>query len=273
MDAFIAQVSPMDKAGFFSCGTDGDYTIPTARSAKQLIVEVNPRMPRVFGDSTIHISDVEAIVEHESPLAELPIHPPNELDRIIGKFIVELVPDRAALQVGIGGVPNAVCLELVNHKDLGIHTELMTPALAVLIRSGAVTNKYKSVRRHKNVYTLAAGDREFYEFLNDNSSMELYPVDFVNDPNIIGQNARANLHQRFPRGRPRRRSQLRGHWRKTVQCPRRPARFRTWSTIVERWKIDPDRLFDRGQRFDIAHCSKGRGPGHRPSGGDTIHSN
>src|SRR5439155_18830008 len=139
----------------FSCGTNGDYTIPTARSAKQLIVEVNPRMPRVFGDSAIHISDVEAIVEHESPLAELPVHPPNELDRIIGKFIVELVPDRAALQVGIGGVPNAVCLELVNHKDLGIHTELMTPALAALIRSGAVTNKHKSVRRHKNVYTLA----------------------------------------------------------------------------------------------------------------------
>lgn len=190
IDAFIVQVSPMDKAGFFSCGTNGDYTIPTARNSSLLIVEVNPRMPRVFGDSALHISDVDAIVEHESTLTEVLTHPPSELDRTIGRFIVELVPDRAALQVGIGGVPNAVCLELTHHKDLGIHTELMTPALAALIRSGAVSNKYKNVRRHKNVYTLATGDRALYDFLNDNSSMELYPVDFVNNANVIGQNDR-----------------------------------------------------------------------------------
>ncbi len=190
IDAFILQVSPMDKAGFFSCGTNGDYTIPTARTAKRLIVEVNPRMPRAFGDCAIHISDIEAIVEHESPLAELPVRPPSELDRAIGKLIAEMVPDRATLQIGVGGVPNAVCAELMNHKHLGIHTELLTPALVALIKSGAVTNKYKNVRRHKNVYTLAAGDREFYEFLNDNSSMEVYAVDFVNDPYVIGQNDR-----------------------------------------------------------------------------------
>lgn len=190
IDAFILQVAPMDKAGFFSCGTNGDYTIPTARCARRLIVEVNPRMPRVFGDSAIHISDVDAIVEHESALVELPARPPNHLDQTIGKFIVEMVPDRAALQIGVGGVPNAVCAQLTNHRDLGLHTELMTPAVAALIKSGAVTNKYKNVHRHKNVYTLAVGDREFYEFLDNNSSMELYAVDFVNDPYIIGQNDR-----------------------------------------------------------------------------------
>ena len=148
-------------------------------------------MPRVFGDSALHISDIDAIVEHESPLTEALTHPPSELDRTIGRFIAELVPDRATLQVGIGGVPNAVCLELQHHKDLGIHTELMTPALAALIRSGAVSNKYKNVRRHKNVYTLATRGRELYDFLNDSSSMELYSVDFVNDPNIIGHNDRS----------------------------------------------------------------------------------
>jgi itaconate CoA-transferase len=191
IDAFIVQVSPMDKAGFFSCGTNGDYTIPTARNARRLIAEVNPRMPRVFGDSALHVSEVDAIVEHESPLTEVLTHPATELDRTIGEFVVELVPDRATLQVGIGGVPNAVCLDLTHHKDLGIHTELMTPALAALIRSGAVSNKYKNVRRHKNVYTLATGDKALYDFLNDNSSMELYPVDFVNNPNVIGRNDRA----------------------------------------------------------------------------------
>ncbi len=188
IDAFVVMVSPMDKAGFFSCGTNGDYTIPIARAARQLIVEVNPEMPRVFGDSAIHISDIEAIVEHQSALPELPSRPVTDIDRKIAKYVVELVPDRAALQIGVGGVPGAVCAALVNHKDLGVHTELMTPALAGLIESGAVSNKYKKLNRHKNVYTLAAGDKRLYDFLNDNSSMELYPVDYVNDPFVIAQN-------------------------------------------------------------------------------------
>jgi itaconate CoA-transferase len=190
IDAFIVMVAPMDKAGFFSCGTNGDYTIPVARTAGKLIVEVNPRMPRVFGDSSVHISEVAAIVEHESALAEMPLRPTTDMDRAISKHIVNLVPDRACLQIGVGGVPNAVCEALVNHKDLGIHTELMTPQVAALIQSGAVTNKYKNINRYKNVYTLALGDAALYEFLNDNSSMEVYPVDYVNDPYVIARNDR-----------------------------------------------------------------------------------
>ena len=190
IDAFVMMVAPMDRAGFFSCGTNGDYTIPTARGAKKLVVEVNPKMPRVFGNSAVHISEVNAIVENESPLFAVPSREPTELDETIGKLLVEMVPDRATLQIGIGGVPNAVCKALTNHKDLGIHTELMMPSLVELIRSGAVTNKFKALNKHKNVFTLAAGDEAFYEFLNDNSSMELYPVDYVNDPYVIGQNDR-----------------------------------------------------------------------------------
>jgi len=190
IDAFVMMVAPMDKAGFFSCGSNGDYTIPTARVAKNLIVEVNPRMPRVFGDSSVHISEVDAIVENESPLFTVPSRETTKLDETIGKYIVEMVPDRATLQIGIGGVPNAICKALTNHKDLGIHTELMMPSLVALIRSGAVTNKFKNLNRYKNVFTLAAGDQAFYEFLNDNSSMEIYPVDYVNDPYVIGRNDR-----------------------------------------------------------------------------------
>lgn len=188
IDAFIIMVAPMDKGGFFSCGTNSDYTIPTARIAKKLIVEVNPRMPRAFGDSSVHISEVAAIVENESPLFSLPNRPLTPLDKLISKHIVEMVPDRACLQVGIGGVPNAVCAALHDHKDLGIHTELMMPSLVALIQSGAVTNRHKNLNRYKNVYTLAAGDEPFYEFLNDNSSMEARAVDYVNDPSVIGQN-------------------------------------------------------------------------------------
>jgi len=188
IDAFVVMVSPMDKGGFFSCGTNSDYTIPTARNARCLIVEVNPRMPRVFGESSIHISDIDAIVEHESVLPELPVRPVTDVDRAISKHIVELVPDRAALQIGVGGVPNAVCSALINHRDLGLHTELMTSPVAALIQSGAVTNRYKRINKYKNVYTLAAGDSSLYEFLHDNSSMEAYPVDYVNDPYVIGRN-------------------------------------------------------------------------------------
>jgi itaconate CoA-transferase len=188
IDAFIMTVSPMDKGGFFSCGTNGDYTIPAARTARKLIVEVNPKMPRAFGDSCVHISQVAAIVENDCPLFSVPMRVPSELDRQISRYIVEMVPDRATLQIGVGGVPNAVCDAMVGHKDLGVHTELMMPSLVKLIRSGAVTNRYKNLNRHKNVYTLAVGDEDFYEFINDNSSMEAHPVDYVNDPYVIGRN-------------------------------------------------------------------------------------
>jgi itaconate CoA-transferase len=190
IDAFVMMVSPMDGAGYFSCGTNGDYTIPTARIAKKLIVEVNPKMPRVFGDSSLHLSEVDAIIENESPLFAVPQRETTELDETISKYIVEMVPDGATLQIEIGGVPNAVYGALTSHKDLGIHTELMMPSLVALIRSGAVTNRLKKLNRHKNVFTLAAGDEAFYEFLNNNWSMELYPVDYVNDPYVIGQNER-----------------------------------------------------------------------------------
>jgi len=188
IDAFIVMVAPMDKAGFFSCGTNGDYTIPTARAARKLIVEVNPRMPRTFGDSMLHISEIDAIVENSSPLFSIPSRTISPTDETIGRLIAEMVPEAATLQVGIGGVPSAICAALKDHKDLGVHTELMMPSLAALIQSGAITNKYKKINRHKNVYTLAAGDQDFYDFLNDNPTMEPYSVEHVNDPYVIGQN-------------------------------------------------------------------------------------
>lgn len=188
IDAFILTVSPMDKSGLFSCGTNSDYTLPTARRAKKLIIEVNPNMPRVFGDSCLHISEIDAIVENECPLIEVSEHPITEIDRKIGQYIVEMIPDYATLQIGIGGVPNAICEALRHHKGLGLHTELISTGVGKLIQSGAVTNKYKNINRYKNVYTFAQGDKELYDFLNDNASMEIYPVDYVNNPLVISRN-------------------------------------------------------------------------------------
>jgi len=188
IDVTITTVSPMDKAGYFSFGTVNDYTSTAARHCKTLIVEVNENMPRVFGDSLLHISEVDAIVENNVPLLELI---PPELkpeDEVIGGHIAEMVPDGATIQLGYGGIPNAVAYCLMDHKDLGIHTELFCSSMMDLIEVGVVTGRRKTIHTRKNVFTCAFGTREMYEFLNDNPSVESYPVSYTNDPAVIAQN-------------------------------------------------------------------------------------
>lgn len=188
LDAFIVTVSPMDRHGWFTFGTNNDYATTAARSARRLIVEVNPRMPRVFGESLLHVSEVDAIVENDVPLAE---HVPRAAapeDETIAGTIAGLIDDGACLQMGIGSLPNAVCARLAEHRDLGIHTELMTPGLAALIECGAVTNRRKATYRGRSVFTFAMGDRPFYDLLDDNPSMHSAPVHIVNDPRHIAKN-------------------------------------------------------------------------------------
>jgi itaconate CoA-transferase len=188
LDVTVTTVSPMDKAGYFSLGTCNDYTSTAARHCKHLIVEVNRNMPRVFGDSLIHISEVEAIVENHVPLIEVkPILPMPE-DAVIGRAIAQLVPDGATIQLGIGGITNAVTSSMTGHKDLGIHTELFCEGMVELIKQGVVTGKKKTLHPRKNVFTVAQGTREMYDLMNDNPSMESYPVSYVNDPGVIAQN-------------------------------------------------------------------------------------
>jgi itaconate CoA-transferase len=182
VDAALTTVSPMDKAGFFTFGAVNDYISTAARCGKRLIVEVNPRMPRVFGESLLHVSEVDAIVEHEAPLLEIIPTPAKPEAEQIGRLIAELVPDGATLQLGIGGIPNAVCRHLENHRDLGIHTELLCPGMIHLIKKGAITGRAKTLHPRKHVFTNGWGDREMYEFMHDNPSMESYPVSYTNDP-------------------------------------------------------------------------------------------
>ncbi|RJR44928.1 MAG: acetyl-CoA hydrolase/transferase family protein [Deltaproteobacteria bacterium] len=190
IDVTVTCVSSMDNAGFFSFGVVNDYISTAARHCKQLIVEVNPRMPRVFGEALLHVSEVDAIVENDAPLIEaVPAKPKHEAEAI-GRLIAEMIPDGATIQLGIGGIPNAVCEHLENHKDLGIHTELMCPGMVRLIKKGAVTGKKKTLHPLKHVFTNAIGDREMYEFMHDNPSMESYPVSYTNAPEVIAKNDR-----------------------------------------------------------------------------------
>jgi itaconate CoA-transferase len=188
VDLTVTTVSPMDRAGFFSFGTVNDYISTAARHCRRLIVEVNRHMPRVFGDSLLHISEVDAVVEHDAPLPELIPAAPKPEAETIGRHIAAMVPDGATIQLGLGGIPNAVCHYLEGHQDLGIHTELLCPGMVHLIKKGVITGRRKNRHPRKHVFTNALGDRELYEFIHDNPSMESYPVSYTNNPQVIAAN-------------------------------------------------------------------------------------
>lgn len=188
IDSFVTTVSPMDADGNFSFGTDTDYALACARHARRVILEVNPNMPRVFGNCTVHVSEVTAIVENPQPLLSVPAAPPRGPDITIGNIIAGMVRDGACLQMGIGALPDAVCAALKDHRHLGIHTELMTPGLAALMRAGVVDNSRKQIDTGKGIYTFAMGDQALYDFIHENRDLEAHPVDYVNDPAVIARN-------------------------------------------------------------------------------------
>ncbi|WP_240796848.1 acetyl-CoA hydrolase/transferase C-terminal domain-containing protein [Terasakiella sp. SH-1] len=187
-DCFVVTVSPMDKAGYFSLGTNPDYGATVIRKAKRIIVEVNENMPRTFGESLLHITDVDMICENSPPLMETIIGGGGPEDEKIGHFIAERIPDGATLQMGIGAVPNSVMGQLESHKDLGLHSELFSPPMVRLIKKGVLNGRRKTLLPYKHVYTLALGDRDMFDFMDDNPSIVGYPVSYVNNPSVIRKN-------------------------------------------------------------------------------------
>ncbi|MFP8877022.1 MAG: acetyl-CoA hydrolase/transferase C-terminal domain-containing protein, partial [Myxococcota bacterium] len=160
------------------------------RSAKQVIVEVNENMPRVHGDAHIHIREVSAIVENHVPLPPVEHVPGGPEDEKIAARIAELVPNGATIQAGSGVLPGMVCKALENHRDLGIHTELLVPGILDLVRSGAANGSMKSEKRGKHVYTLIVGDKDDLAFVHDNPDFESHPVSYTNRPEVIARNDR-----------------------------------------------------------------------------------
>jgi itaconate CoA-transferase len=188
IDIMMVTVSPMDKFGYFTFGAVNDYNGAAARTCKTLIVEVNENMPRVLGDTLLHVSEVDLIVENHVPLLE--IHPPTPgpEDEIIGRCIAEMVPDGATIALGIGGIPNAIGGCLSGHKDLGIHSGVFTPVMVDLIESGVVNGRKKNLHPRKHVFIVAQGTRRMYEFIHDNPSMESHPSSYTEDPAVIARN-------------------------------------------------------------------------------------
>jgi itaconate CoA-transferase len=187
-DAFLLQVSPMDRSGWFSFGLTGAYSLAGIESSKRLIVEVNPNLPRSHGTGIVHVSQVTAIVESASdmPLAEG--KEPTDIDRQIAAHVLPMVQDGACVQFGVGGVPNIIAAALRDRKDLGVHTELLSDGIASLIEGGAVTNRRKATDPGKSIFNVAMGSASTYALINDNLGVECRMADYVNDPRIIGQN-------------------------------------------------------------------------------------
>jgi acyl-CoA hydrolase len=182
----LAAASPMDAEGCFSLGTNCDY-VGSLIGEVPFFLEVNERMPRTFGANQVHVSDVAGWVEVDRPLVEVPSPTPSCVDQAIGGYVAERIPDGATIQVGIGSIPNAILGALEGHRDLGLHSELLSDGMVPLIERGVITGARKRVAPGRHVATFALGTRALYDFLHENPAVSLRTVDDVNDPRHIAR--------------------------------------------------------------------------------------
>ena len=190
IDVAFIQVSPPDSHGYCSFGVGVDCTLTAAKCARYVVAQVNANMPRTYGDSFIHVSEIDAIVELSRPLCELKVQPSSELFRAIGGRVASLIEDGAVLQCGIGGIPDAVLPNLMDRKDLGVHTELLSDNIIPLIEAGVVTGQRKNWKPRKVILGFVLGTRKLFEFIDENPIFEFHPSAYTNDPFRIAQNDR-----------------------------------------------------------------------------------
>ncbi len=191
VDVTFLNVSLPDEDGYCSYGISADIAFSAAECSKTVIAQVNRFMPRTYGDPVIHISKLAAMVQADEPLFEVPTPVPSEKEIRIGNFIAEQIPDGATLQIGVGGIPNAILRALSSHKHLGLHTEAITDGVLPLIKSGVIDNSQKKVLPGKSVGSLALGSRQLYDWLDGNTDVVIRDVAWTNDPQVIRQNPRA----------------------------------------------------------------------------------
>ena len=190
LDLALIQVAPPDRSGHMSLGAAVDISLTAARAARHVIAQVNPRVPRTLGNSFLTVSEVDAIVEEERPLPEFSQGGITSTHMEIARHVAALIPDEATLQIGVGGIPDAVLARLRDRRDLGVHTEMFSDGLIPLIECGAITNAKKTLHPHKAVAAFAMGSQSLYEFIDDNPLFEFLPNQYVNSPAIIAANRR-----------------------------------------------------------------------------------
>lgn len=183
-DVLMTQVTPPDENGYCSLGTSVDYTFQALKSARTVIVQVNDQLPRTFGEK-VHVSEFDYVVEQSMPLYESKPAVIGDLEKAIGAHCVSLIEDRSTLQLGIGGIPDAVVQMLDDRKDLGIHSEMIADGTIQLYEKGVITGKYKSENKWKMTVTFLLGTKKLYDFAHNNPEVEVRPVDYVNHPAVV----------------------------------------------------------------------------------------
>ena len=187
-DIYVGACSMPDKHGYVSLSLSNTYEKRVIEEADLVILEINPNMPYTYGDLELHLDEVDYVIESNYFPAELPDTEPNEKDIAIGNNIASQINDGDCLQLGIGGIPNAVASALKNKKDLGVHTEMLTTGLMKLAKMGVITNKRKTLHKGKMVCTFAMGSKELYEFIDHNPGVAVLDGAYTNDPHVIGLN-------------------------------------------------------------------------------------
>ena len=190
LDVALIQVSPPDRNGYCSYGVEVGVTKTAAECAKIVIAEVNPHMPRTLGDSFIHVSKLDYVVEVDYPLPEVHMAVSSPEQEAIANHLAAIIPDGATLQMGIGGIPDAVLRKLRNHRHLGVHTELFSDGVVDLVEAGVITNERKTFHPGKIIAGFVLGTQRLYDFVHDNPIVELHPSEYVNDPFNIAKNER-----------------------------------------------------------------------------------
>jgi acyl-CoA hydrolase len=185
---YIGNATPPDKHGYVSLSLSNTYEKRMIEVADLVILEINPKLPRSFGDVEVHVDDIDYFIEVDYDIPELPDVEPNEKDLKIGSIIADYIHDGDCIQLGIGGIPNAVAASLTEKKDLGVHTEMFTTGLMKLAKAGVVNGKKKTLHKGKMVATFALGTKELYDFIDDNPSCLILDGNYVNDPYTIGKN-------------------------------------------------------------------------------------
>ena len=188
IDVALMNCSMPNEDGYVSFGVSGDVATSAVECARIIIAQLNPHMPFSYGDPVIHVSKLDAAVLVDEPLVEVPTATPTEKELKIGGYIAELIPDGATLQIGVGGIPNAVVQALSNHKHLCLHTEAMTDGVLPLLESGVIDNSQKRIEPGKSIASLALGSRRLYDFMDYNKDIIFRDVAWTNDPFIIAQN-------------------------------------------------------------------------------------
>jgi acyl-CoA hydrolase len=190
IDYCLLQCTPPDPYGYMSVGCSVDVSLTVAQCARHVIVEINDRMPRTMGDTFLHVSRVDAFIETSHPLAAYPTHPVSALHQAIARHVAPLIPDGATIQTGIGGIPEAVLGLLRDHKDLGIHSEMVPDSALPLIQAGVINGERKTIHPRKVVAGFLLGSQPLFDFAHDNPAFELRRTAYANDPFVIAQNDR-----------------------------------------------------------------------------------